>query len=205
MSTYILVSESLIGSHYANPEPGEKVVYFDMHIPCNVRRDEQSGAAVNNTNLGENAQFITVVAAYNDALAFGDAYILVAFDCDIQGEYMATTLRDELVRHGVSEKNIVRVPFIGGQYLTMQNFKDIQALLDYRLLNLEFMNLLRKHHLPAMSIKKAMALRELREHPKEFSINNNDGTSTFTYIVNVLNKNLTAKPWINESLIGDAI
>lgn len=207
---YFLISESLIGSHCSN-ELEEEVFFFDMSIPVNVKFDQTEGRFINNTTLEENKHFKNIIKKYNENKDKAQIFFLVGFDVDIQGEYMANVLRDELLKQEIDINTIFRTPLMDGEYLAIQEFKSIDSYLNYKGLELKFAMFLRqynsknKKNIPIMSFRKLLSLKKLsQEKGKNFAVKNNQGTSTFTYITNRLNKDYTSskekKKWLTKAV-----
>lgn len=203
---YILISESLIGTH-SNHNLDECVQSFCINIPINVKQSShKKNDYINNTSLKDNDVFLDVVNCYKENNAKGvKVYFLVGFDADIQGEYMANVFKDELLEAGIDEKIIFRMPFADGGYVALQDFKSVQAYIDYKGLEADFLNLLRRYNmkneaqLPLMNFRKILAIKELALNAdKDFIVENNDGNSTFTFILNTLSNNTTSSKKIEK-------
>ena len=112
---YILISESLIGTH-SNHNLKECVQSFCINIPINVKQSsDQKDSYINNTSLKDNDVFVDVMNCYKENNSNGvKVYFIIGFDADIQGEYMANVFKDELLEAGIDEKMIFRMPFADG-------------------------------------------------------------------------------------------
>ena len=203
---YILISESLIGTH-SNHNLKECVQSFCINIPINVKQSsDQKDSYINNTSLKDNDVFIDVMNCYKENNSNGvKVYFIIGFDADIQGEYMANVFKDELLEAGIDEKMICRMPFADGGYVALQDFKSVQAYIDYKGLEADFLNFVKRYNtkneanLPLMNFRKILAIKELSQNADEdFNVENNDGNSTFTFIVNTLSKNATSSKKIEK-------
>lgn len=207
---YILISESLVGTHSENPD-FENIRYFEMKIPVNVNFNIKDSKYKNNTSLQKNSTFLDMLDFYNECQKkLYNVYFLVGFDIDLQGEYMSITLRDNLIRAGIDEKIIFRIPFYEGNYLAVQEFRNIQEFLEYKGIDAEFQREIKEYNkgvsedekLDVMSIKKMMSIIDLHENRgKKFKVNR-FGNSTFTYLTNKLHNNKTSSgvkdKWIQK-------
>lgn len=199
-SFFILISESLVASH-SNHELNQKVVIFDMKIPLNVKQTEEPGIYQNNTKLSDNEVFKEILKTRDEALVNGyeKVYFLVGFDVDLQGEYMASVLREELLSAGIDDDAIFRMPFVEDEYIMLQEFRPVEDFINYKGLEADFSAAIKRHNksnndnLPFMSFRKLMSLKILSEKKDStFQIINNEGNSTFTYIINRMNNNKTS-------------
>lgn len=203
---YFLVSESTIGTHLNCNE--ENVIFVEMKIPMNVKN--LNNEFINNTSLSDNKNFQLLVEGFNFYKnQYDEIYVLVGFDADIQGEYMANTLRDELIFFGIDKNKIIRMPFCGDNYFALSDFMNIRDYINYKGLEDKFLKFLKKHNskneqkVELMSFRKIISLLELNANKgKDFSVRQ-DGTNTFTYITNCLYKNSIAskeglQKWIVE-------
>ena len=187
---YILISESLIGTH-SNHNLDECVQSFCINIPINVKQSsDQKNSYINNTSLKDNDVFVDAVNCYKE---------------NIQGEYMANVFKEELLEAGIDGKIIFRMPFADGGYVALQDFKSVQAYIDYKGLEADFLNFIKRYNmknevsLPLMSFRKILAIKELALNAdKDFVVENNDGNSTFTFILNTLSKNTTSSKKIEK-------
>jgi|GEM_PF-1916609 hypothetical protein len=203
---YILISESLIGTH-SNHNLDECVQSFCINIPINVKQSsDQKNSYINNTSLKDNDVFVDAVNCYKENNSNGvKVYFIIGFDADIQGEYMANVFKEELLEAGIDGKIIFRMPFADGGYVALQDFKSVQAYIDYKGLEADFLNFIKRYNmknevsLPLMSFRKILAIKELALNAdKDFVVENNDGNSTFTFILNTLSKNTTSSKKIEK-------
>ena len=203
---YILISESLIGTH-SNHNLDECVQSFCINIPINVKQSSnQKDSYINNTSLKDNNVFVDVINCYKENNSNGvKVYFIIGFDADIQGEYMANVFKDELLEAGIDEKMIFRMPFAEGGYVALQDFKSVQAYIDYKGLEADFLSFVKRYNmkneasLPLMNFRKILAIKELALNAdKDFIVENNDGNSTFTFIVNTLSNNTTSSKKIEK-------
>jgi hypothetical protein len=203
---YILISESLIGTH-SNHNLDECVQSFCINIPINVKQSSnQKDSYINNTSLKDNNVFVDVINCYKKNNSNGvKVYFIIGFDADIQGEYMANVFKDELLEAGIDEKIIFRMPFAEGGYVALQDFKSVQAYIDYKGLEADFLSFVKRYNmkneasLPLMNFRKILAIKELALNAdKDFIVENNDGNSTFTFIVNTLSNNTTSSKKIEK-------
>lgn len=208
----ILISESQMAAHNAFPDKID-LCFISMNIPLNIKRNENF--YTNGTQNLDNKEFAEIMHKYNSNKdKYKNIYIWIGFDADEQGEYMAMTLRDILVKNGISETQLLRTPFCSDKYIIAQDFKDMQAFLNFKGLEREFINYVRAHnakcrkHLPTnLSLKKLISIRKLSnnantnpKNPKTFKVLSNTENNTVTYITNFLKnkntKNDGARTWI---------
>jgi len=87
-----------------------------------------------------------------------------------------------------------------------QLFQFLQAYIDYKGLEADFLSFVKRYNtkneanLPLMNFRKILAIKELSQNADEdFNVENNDGNSTFTFIVNTLSKNATSSKKIEKT------
>lgn len=186
----ILISESLIGTH-TELKNKEDIAFFEMRIPVNIKYDNKLKKWVNNSSLTSNQTFINILELFNSKKDEYDIFFLVGFDCDMQGEYMSFVLKEHLMKNGIDEKYIFRMPFVEGEYIALTNFKNLDDFFYIKGIENKFMSFLKginnssSFKLPIMSIGKILALKELSEN-KNVLFETNSGNSTFTYITSKL-------------------
>lgn len=187
---YILVSESTVGFHALYDE---NIFCIEMKIPLNVKKNNNDENYSINTNLTNNNVFRELVSCYFENSVTKRVFILVAFDGDNQGEIMSNILKENLLKLKISEDDIIRIPFLDDQYISVSDFLDITHLLNYKGLNDEFKKLIQHHNknsdnekLEILSIEAIVSLIKLNENKQqEFKINNKN-VDTFTYITKKL-------------------
>ena len=196
---YIVVSESSLGSHTNVPNL-EHFIFYSMTIPLNLLQDKESEEKKykNNTKLGENAKLLDMASKYAELKKkYDNVYFLIGFDADIQGEYMAYALKEALLLEGVKENDIFRMPFCATHYLVLAEFKDMQNYMDFKGLEREFTEYIKRHNkkngtkLPYLSLNKVLGMEKIysyAKNKKQVRVLNNEKTNIFTYIVNHLQK-----------------
>lgn len=178
-SKNLLIAESTIGYHSMSNKYVQE--YALVFIPKIVEEKGKYKAVV---NLENNETMKEILTEYGK----GNCRILIGFDLDENGELMAHALRDFLLKHQVSENDLIRMPLTEDGYIAMCNFLDIDDYLRYRFLQQKF-TLLAKKNKSKLNIRQILSLKYLHIrksktiHLEENTEINLEGTSTFTYLL----------------------
>lgn len=185
---YIVVSESIVGSHSDTSGIGKNVSLYNMTFPVTISAHEDKYYI--STRLTKNDVFMNVLQEYNMLKTKkNDVSILASFDLDENGEIMAEALLDNLVHAGVNPYDIFRVPLTENGYMAIKQFADTSSYKSFLYHQQQIQKQLKQEGLPRIGIHKIFAIKRLinfkgREFDirKDAKVINPDGTSTATFV-----------------------
>lgn len=199
---YILISESEVGAH-AKLDSTEDFIVFKMTFIPKVIHDSEKDTYTPYVNLINNKSFKEIVRNYRMNKQYSSIKILVGFDADENGEFMAQALQQQLLLAGVKVIHMFRTPLTEDGYMAITPFLNIDRFCKFQYLQNKFMDGLRKRGLKPKGFRKLLSLeilhsRNKAKEDKVFNLNlekaeekntiNLNGTSTYTYIHNMLNE-----------------
>jgi len=187
MTKVILFSESNLGFH-SKTEQNCQVIPL-VFIP-EIKKDE-SGKYFAYINLSNNQK---IKPLFNEGIV-EDGIFLLGYDLDENGEFMAHALKNFLISKGVKENQIIRTPLTENGYIATSDFLNIDKFLEYKIIDKEFQNEIKKNLGFNMTFNDVMSLVYLdRKKGKTLSLDgdglhekiNLQGTSTITFVTNQL-------------------
>jgi hypothetical protein len=188
---YIVVSESITGSHQFTVSSDNEVAQYAMTFPTTIIKDGEK--YIIGTSLQENETFKEILLDYKHAKKQSQVSILVAFDLDENGEIMSEVLLDSLMSNDVDPLDVFRVPLSENGYIAVKDFSNTSHYKHFLYHQQQIAKNIQAIGLKPLSVHKIYSLKRLTQHKgKEFDISTSptaikqSGTSTATFIHNFL-------------------
>lgn len=116
--------------------------------------------------------------------------ILIGYDLDENGQFLAEILKNELLKIKISEENIFRTPLTEKNFIVFDEFIDLSKYMKYRKLDVNFIKEQKKRGVKnKLGLLKVIGISFLLKRKNAYFKPNN-GTSTFTFLYKNKKRNL---------------
>ena len=135
----------------------------------------------------------SLIAEISKKATSSDDYIFIGFDLDVQGELMATSLYESLLKIGYKKNNIKRIPLAQYGYIAEREFLPLTEYRKYIFLQNEFIKKQKAAGIKKpLGFKKSIAFELLNKYAgmkskTSSNISQPNGISTVTVVTNFIN------------------